>query len=542
MTNHVTHPCVSDKFHCNIKSKYYIRPKGQGLEFTIRHFAGRVTYDGNKFLEKNKNFLPTEIIQLLRQSSLEIIQILFQCPLTKTGNLFYATPRNSPRGTMNPISNCHSPAFGSSFGRNTKTQYDSRGLASQTKAQQTVATYFRYSLMDLLQKMVNGMPHFIRCIKPNDEKKPNFFCCSKVEQQLRYAGVMETVRIRQHGFSHRIPFAEFLRRMRYMFIFLVPFRYCFLAFNFDERVVAFKGELSTPPSSSEDGWLGPWQNQGLPQGEREREHLRLMLKKLLIGFGFHTTIDKIVKVQSCVRRWLAKSRFEKEKWQMAKSVLMLQSHVRGYLARKHHQPIISNGKHENPEESTEEEEEEKEDSVDMEKEDIVEKEDMKKENISCSSSKCWFPTVLEIWKRAKLVGAFGPQLNEEEEPVEEAEEANEEGRQENESEKAIAEEKLQTNSEEDAEEEANEEGRQQNEFEKANEEEKLQTNSEEDTEEELRNESEEANEEGRQQNESEEDSDGSGSTLKLAKSDSGDNICLTEEEAVLIIQARKLNI
>ncbi|RXG59092.1 Myosin-IIIa [Armadillidium vulgare] len=143
-----------DKFHSNIKSKYYIRPKGQGLEFTIRHFAGRVTYDGNKFLEKNKNFLPTEIIQLLRQSSLEIIQILFQCPLTKTGNLFYATPRNSPRGTMNPISNCHSPAFGSSFGRNTKTQYDSRGLASQTKAQQTVATYFRYSLMDLLQKMV----------------------------------------------------------------------------------------------------------------------------------------------------------------------------------------------------------------------------------------------------------------------------------------------------------------------------------------------------------------------------------------------------
>lgn len=59
-------------------------------------------------------------------------------------------------------------------------QFDSRGLASQTKAQQTVGTYFRYSLMDLLQKMVNGSPHFVRCIKPNDNKSKNCFDREKV--------------------------------------------------------------------------------------------------------------------------------------------------------------------------------------------------------------------------------------------------------------------------------------------------------------------------------------------------------------------------
>ena len=53
------------------------------------------------------------------------------------------------------------------------TANQSFGLASQTKAQQTVATYFRYSLMDLLQNMVSGAPHFVRCIKPNDSNKPN---------------------------------------------------------------------------------------------------------------------------------------------------------------------------------------------------------------------------------------------------------------------------------------------------------------------------------------------------------------------------------
>lgn len=65
---------ISEKFQDNIKSKYYIRPKGESLEFTIRHFAGKVSYNAEKFLEKNKNFLPTEIIHLLRQSTLEIIQ------------------------------------------------------------------------------------------------------------------------------------------------------------------------------------------------------------------------------------------------------------------------------------------------------------------------------------------------------------------------------------------------------------------------------------------------------------------------------------
>ena len=54
------------------------------------------------------------------------------------------------------------------------------GLASQTKAQQTVATYFRFSLMELLQNMVNGAPHFVRCIKPNDSRRPNSFEPEKV--------------------------------------------------------------------------------------------------------------------------------------------------------------------------------------------------------------------------------------------------------------------------------------------------------------------------------------------------------------------------
>lgn len=38
------------------------------------------------------------------------------------------------------------------------------GSTSMTKIQQTVATYFRFSLMDLLAKMVAGSPHFVRSV------------------------------------------------------------------------------------------------------------------------------------------------------------------------------------------------------------------------------------------------------------------------------------------------------------------------------------------------------------------------------------------
>lgn len=41
--------------------------------------AGRVVYQANGFLEKNKNFLPAEVIQLLRHSQYDMIRFLFQC-------------------------------------------------------------------------------------------------------------------------------------------------------------------------------------------------------------------------------------------------------------------------------------------------------------------------------------------------------------------------------------------------------------------------------------------------------------------------------
>ncbi|XP_055618927.1 myosin-IIIb-like isoform X2 [Toxorhynchites rutilus septentrionalis] len=274
-----------EKFHNNIKSKFYQRPKSDAVCFAIHHFAGRVVYQADGFLEKNRNFLPAEIIQLIRQS-----------------NLYSAIHDTGSRQNVSNLIKV-----------DTKEKFNSRGLASQSRAQQTVATYFRYSLMDLLQKMVTGTPQFIRCIKPNDMKAAKSFEPAKVLKQLRYTGVLETIRIRQHGFSHRLTFAEFLKR------------YYFLGYGFEERVVASRESCRLLLVRLKmDGWA-----LGKSKVFLKYYHIEYLSKL------YEEHVGKIILVQACVRRWLAKSHFKREKQQvLAMSAVTLQKHVRGWLTRR----------------------------------------------------------------------------------------------------------------------------------------------------------------------------------------------------------------
>ncbi|XP_059607576.1 myosin-IIIb-like isoform X2 [Phlebotomus argentipes] len=293
-----TDKSLIEKFHQNVKSKFYIRPKSDAVCFAIHHFAGRVVYQADGFLEKNRNFLPSEVIQLVRQSSYDMVRFLFQCPITKTGNLYSAL---QDTGTKQNVINS-----------DTKERCNSRGLASQSRAQQTVSTYFRYSLMDLLQKMVAGSPQFVRCIKPNDAKESRRFEAPKVLKQLRYTGVLETIRIRQHGFSHRFPFAEFLKR------------YCFLAFGFDEKVVANRENCRLLLVRLKmDGWA-----LGKSKVFLKYYHVEFLSKL------YEEQVRKIIIVQACVRRWLARTRYLRTLRRMSASAVMVQKHVRGWLTRR----------------------------------------------------------------------------------------------------------------------------------------------------------------------------------------------------------------
>lgn len=265
-----TDQSLIDKFHNNIKSKYYLRPKSNALQFTIRHHAGKVLYDARSFVEKNRNFLPTEIVQLLRQSKLPVVQTLFQSPLTKTGQLY--TPSQYTCQNMS-----------------------AQSLVSQAKALQTTTTSFRFSLMDLLQKMSAGLPHFVRCLKPNDHRVAAGFSREKVLRQLRYTGVLETIYIRQQGFSHRYSFVELLKR------------YCFLAFSFNEKVIANRENchLLLSRLKMDDYAIG-----------KSKVFLKYYHVEYLSRL-YEQQVRKIVVVQAAVRRWLAKRQVQKRRLAMA---------------------------------------------------------------------------------------------------------------------------------------------------------------------------------------------------------------------------------
>lgn len=120
---------------------------------------------------------------------------------------------------------------------------DEISMGSETrKRAPTLSTQFKKSLDLLMKTLSSCQPFFIRCIKPNESKRPMVgincssgwctfltippiiirsvvlqmfdrgLCC----RQLRYSGMMETIRIRRAGYPIRHGFREFVERYRFL--------------------------------------------------------------------------------------------------------------------------------------------------------------------------------------------------------------------------------------------------------------------------------------------------------------------------------------
>ena len=54
--------------------------------------------------------------------------------------------------------------------------------------------------------------HYIRCLKPNEQKKKDYFVPSFVFQQIKYLGILDTIRVRNDGYPCRKRFRDFFFR------------------------------------------------------------------------------------------------------------------------------------------------------------------------------------------------------------------------------------------------------------------------------------------------------------------------------------------
>ena len=96
----------------------------------------------------------------------------------------------------------------------TSKQYAITIPRAARKQTPTVTHQFQQSLQQLMETLSHANPFFVRCIKSNSDKMPNHFDDRLVLMQLRYTGMLETVRIRQSGYSVRLTFDEFIQHYR----------------------------------------------------------------------------------------------------------------------------------------------------------------------------------------------------------------------------------------------------------------------------------------------------------------------------------------
>lgn len=154
-------------------------------------------------------------------------------------------------------------------------------------------------------------PHYVRCIKPNDEKIAFQFDNKRGVQQLRACGVLETIRISAAGYPSRWTYYDFFVRYRV------------LCHSKDIKRSDFRTtcEKIITKLIQDDDKYQFGKNKLFFRAGQVAYMEKLRAEKLR---------DCGIMIQKHVKGWLYRKRFLKKKG----ATLTLQRWVRGYLARR----------------------------------------------------------------------------------------------------------------------------------------------------------------------------------------------------------------
>ena len=171
-----------DEFQHPGRAKYEPSRFEQG--FIIHHYAAKVEYRTDGWLEKNKDPLNDNLTRVLSASSERYVATLFA---------EYGDVPSGPGGAGNMFT-------------------VGKKRAIKKGAFRTAAQRHKEQLSSLMQQLQATQPHFVRCIVPNGNKKPGRIDVPLVLDQLRCNGVLEGIRIARLGYPNRLPFVEFRQR------------------------------------------------------------------------------------------------------------------------------------------------------------------------------------------------------------------------------------------------------------------------------------------------------------------------------------------
>ncbi|GMY31655.1 myosin-2 [Fagus crenata] len=266
------------KQHLNSNSCF----KGErGRAFSVCHYAGEVLYDTNGFLEKNRDPLHSDYIQLLSSCSCQPLKLFSSKMLDQS--------------QKSAKSFCQINAL--------------------DPPKQSVGAKFKSQLFKLMLQLEKTTPHFIRCIKPNSKQLPGIYEEDLVLQQLRCCGVLEVVRISRSGYPTRLTHQEFAGRF---------------------GILLSETNVSQDPLSISVAVLK--QFNVLPE-MYQVGYTKLYLRTGQIGVLENRrkqVLQGILGVQKCFRGHQARRLFHEHK----EGVTTLQSFVRGENARRKYNVMI----------------------------------------------------------------------------------------------------------------------------------------------------------------------------------------------------------
>eukprot|EP01133_Synstelium_polycarpum_P016755 gene16755-19921_t len=87
-------------------------------------------------------------------------------------------------------------------------------VSGSKKVPQMAGQQFKSAINELVSVLSQCHPHYIRCIKSNDQKKPSYFDVDRVVNQLKYLNIVESVRVRKAGFCQKLHFNKFFERYK----------------------------------------------------------------------------------------------------------------------------------------------------------------------------------------------------------------------------------------------------------------------------------------------------------------------------------------
>ncbi len=83
---------------------------------------------------------------------------------------------------------------------------------SDKKRPTTASFKIKNQSQELVDTLMRCVPSYVRCIKPNETKRPKDWDDKRVEHQVRYLNLKENIKVRRAGFCYRNLFEKFMKR------------------------------------------------------------------------------------------------------------------------------------------------------------------------------------------------------------------------------------------------------------------------------------------------------------------------------------------